>query len=336
VAIAGRPSGNCRVSPPVAEKVRAVARELNYRPNLQARNLSAQRTYSVALLVKRAAWHNAMFYVSACQRVLREFGFSEIIMLHPDDEVATERAHLEMCVERQVEGIIAIPLIDLESRSNVEVFNRIQREEKIPIVQLGLALEGCDAPSVTADETGGMRQGVKLLHAMGHRRIAHCTIRGYDNAKPINPFRIGHLRYLGYQQAMRELGIEEELLIPEQRVTDISMLYDSAREVAKQVAASQSRPTAIVAFSDYMGAGLIAGFKDHGLRVPEDVSVLSVGEQIFTRMMRPTMSTLAPQFEKMGELASAMLLKMIEGKPGVSTMVLPSLNMRESVREISA
>jgi DNA-binding LacI/PurR family transcriptional regulator len=91
-----------------------------------------------------------------------------------------------------------------------------------------------------------------------------------------------------------------------------------------------------VAFSDYVGAGLIAGFKDHGLRVPEDVSVLSVGEQIFTRMMRPTMSTLAPQFEKMGELASAMLLKMIAGKPGVSTMVLPSLNMRESVREISA
>src|SRR5438552_11656327 len=61
VAITGRPSGNCRVSPAVAEKIRRAARQLNYHPNLQARNLSTQRTHTIALLIKRAAWHNAMF-----------------------------------------------------------------------------------------------------------------------------------------------------------------------------------------------------------------------------------------------------------------------------------
>jgi len=54
VAITGRRSGNCRVSPAVAEKIRAVAHELHYRPNLQARNLSTQRTHNVAMLIKRA------------------------------------------------------------------------------------------------------------------------------------------------------------------------------------------------------------------------------------------------------------------------------------------
>ena len=111
VAITGRPSGNCRVSPAVAERIRRAARALNYRPNLQARNLSTQRTHTVAILVKRAAWHNAMFYVAAAQRVLRERGYMETCTLYPDNLIETERANLDLCIERRVEGIIAIFLV---------------------------------------------------------------------------------------------------------------------------------------------------------------------------------------------------------------------------------
>src|SRR5437667_11745643 len=136
VAITGRRSGNCRVSPAVADKIRAAPAQLKYRPNLQARNLSTQRTRTIALLIKRAAWHNAMFYVSSAQRVLREHGYAETVMLHPDNTVASERAHIEQCIERQVEGVIAIPLIDLDGRSNLEEFNKLYREEGIPLVQL--------------------------------------------------------------------------------------------------------------------------------------------------------------------------------------------------------
>src|SRR6478672_6156629 len=112
VAITGRPSGNCRVSPAVAEKIRAAARELNYRPNLYARNLSTQRTNVVAMLVKRSTWHNAMFYLTTAQRVLRQKGYTEFFLVLPDDHLESERQQLEMCIERQVEGIIILPLID--------------------------------------------------------------------------------------------------------------------------------------------------------------------------------------------------------------------------------
>src|SRR5438067_9054983 len=103
VAITGRRSGNCRVSPAVAEKIRRTAALLKYRPNLQARNLSTQRTRTIALLIKRAAWHNAMFYLSSAQRVLRDQGYSSTVMLNPDDRIESERAHIDLCVERQVE-----------------------------------------------------------------------------------------------------------------------------------------------------------------------------------------------------------------------------------------
>jgi DNA-binding LacI/PurR family transcriptional regulator len=119
VAITGRPSGNCRVSPAVAVKIRQAAAELNYRPNLQARNLSTRRTRTVALLVKRPAWHNAIAYLAGAQRLLRQLGYTEMVMLQPEPTIESEREHLELCIERQVEGILVVPLIDMAGKSNV-------------------------------------------------------------------------------------------------------------------------------------------------------------------------------------------------------------------------
>jgi LacI family transcriptional regulator len=337
VAITGRPSGNCRVSAEVAERIRRTAADLNYRPNIQARNLSTQRTRTIAVLVKRAAWHNAMFYLSAVQRLLRQRGYSEMFMLHADDQLGTERGHLEACIERRVEGIIATPLIDLAGHANVELFNRVHREEGIPVVQLGLALAGCVAPAVVTDEAEGIGSVVRLLHVMGHRRIAHATVFGYDSAEPLNPFRPASLRYDGYRREASKLGLPEHILCSGRRCTDMLMVYDDAVALGRQIGAvdPSSRPTAVVAFSDYSGAGLIAGLTDAGVNVPGDVSVIAVGEQPFARMLRPALSTLAPPFERMGELATQTILSMIDGNEGVSVALPAAIVMRSSVREIA-
>jgi DNA-binding LacI/PurR family transcriptional regulator len=334
VAITGRPSGNCRVSPPVAEKIRRAARTLNYRPNLQARNLSTQRTHTVAVLVKRAAWHNAMFYLSAAQHVLREHGYLEICTLYPDNRLESERAAIDLCIQRRVEGIIAIPLIDLEGKANAELFNQMHREERIPVVQLGLALPKCQAPAVVMDESEGILRAVRLLHAMGHTRIGHVTIAGYDNPEPLNPFLAAHLRYAGYRRAMAELGLAQQVFANEDRVTEIETLFDAAVRLSPRIAGASPRPTALIAFSDYTAAGLIAGLADAGVSVPADISILGVGEQTFDRMLRPALSTLSPPCEKMGELATQTLLKMIAGGEGESAALPPVLIMRDSVREL--
>ena len=337
VAITGRRSGNCRVSPAVAEKIRRTAALLKYRPNLQARNLSTQRTRTIALLIKRAAWHNAMFYLSSAQRVLREHGYGETVMLHPGDYADSERAHIDLCIERQVEGVIAIPLIDLDGKANVEAFNRLYQEEGIPVVQLGLALEGCVAPSIVTDEIGGIAQAVRLLHAMGHRRIAYATYKGYEDPAPLNAFRVAHLRYLGYQQSMRELGLEEQVFAAAEQCTSFNLMYDQAVELAQRIASrGADRPTAIIAFSDFTAAGLIAGLADAGIALPQQMSIIAVGDQPFGRMLRPALTTLSPQFERMGELATQTLLKMIDGGEGASAAVLPSLVMRDSIAELRA
>lgn len=334
VAITGRPSGNCRVSPAVAEKIRRAARALNYRPNLQARNLSTQRTHTVAVLVKQAAWHNAIFYVTAAQRLLRQRGYVETFMLYPDNRLESERDSLELCIDRRVDGIIAMPLIDLEGKANVELFDRILRDEGIPIVHLGLSLPGCAVPSVQTDEVEGIRSAVHLLHSMGHERIAMATVKGHDNPDPFNPFCIAHQRYEGYLRGMSELKLTPAVYGTDEICTDTTMLFDKSVELASKIASASTRPTAVIAFSDFFAAGLIAGLNDHRLRVPDDMSVLSIGGQPFGRMTRPMLSTLSPAFEKKADIATNMLLRMIEGGEGQSAMVPPALTMRQSVRAI--
>ena len=335
VAITGRPSGNCRVSPQVAEKIRSAARALNYRPNIHARSLSTRRTNTVAMLIKRASWHNAMYYVSAMQRVLRERGYSETFLLHPDNRLDSEQQSLETCIERHVEGIISIPVIDLEHRANVELYNQVRQEEQIPVVHLGIALPGAVAPAMTTDDIEGIRAGVRLLHAMGHRRIAHVTIPGYDDHDPLNPFKQAHLRYLGYHKAIEELGLAEQVFCTRGRWTEIESLYERGAELARPVLAASPKPTAVVAFVDYMAAGLITGLRGEGVSVPEQMSVLGFGDQSFCRMICPALTTLVPQFERLGELATQTLLDMIDGKPGESAMLAPSLIERESIRAIT-
>jgi LacI family transcriptional regulator len=286
------------------------------------------------MLIKRASWHNAMFYVSAMQRLLRQRGFTETFMLHPDNLLETERRHLEMCVERRVEGIITIPIIDIEHHANIELYNQIFRDEGIPIVQIGIALPGFDAPAIVTDDVEGLCSAVRLLHAMGHRRIAHVTIAGYDDPSPLNPFVQVHLRCLGYRKGLAELGLPEQLFCAEGEWSAIDQLYDRAYALARTIADASPRPTAVIAFVDHIAAGLMSGFRDAGLDVPGDISVLGFGDQPFARMLCPTLSTLAPAFEAIGERATKTLLEMIDGGAGECAKIAPSLVMRDSVRAI--
>jgi len=334
VAMTGRPSGNCRVSAEVAEKIRAAARELNYRPNMQARSLSTQRTHTIAVLIKRAAWQNAMHYLAPVQRLLRQRGYLETFVLHPDNKIDTEREQLEMCVQRRVEGIVTIPLIDLDGRTNQHLVDQIHREEGIPIVQLGITLPNCAAPSFISDDVEGVRGAVRLLHSMGHQHIAHVTIPGYDYSDALNPFRQAHLRYLGYRSGMAELGLREVVFSARGACTELEMLYDRGIETAEQLLATTPRPTAVIAFSDFSAAGVITGLHRAGTSVPADISVLGVGDHRFARMLHPALTALAPQFERMGELATQALLNMIDGAPAESAAVPPELVMRDTVRAI--
>jgi LacI family transcriptional regulator len=92
----------------------------------------------------------------------------------------------------------------------------------------------------------------------------------------------------------------------------------------------------VIGFSEYAAAGVMAGLIGQGLRVPEDISVIGGGEQPFARMLRPSLTTLAAPYEQMGEVATTLLLRMIEGESKVESVSLPAtMIMRQSVAAVA-
>jgi LacI family transcriptional regulator len=325
VAITGRRSGNCRVSIAVADKIKQAAHELNYRPNLQARNLSTQRTHTVAILIKRAAWHNAMFYVPDIQKVLRQANFAEMCILYPDNELEHERENLDLCVSRRVEGIITWPIIDVHGKANCDLFNQIHQQEQIPIVQLGLAVTGCVSPAVVSDEAQGVADAVRWLHSLGHRRIAHATIPGFDNPEPLNSHREAHLRYQGYRRAMAELRLTELVVASKEPTLTLDAQFEAGLELAGRIVQRDpaKRPTAVIAFNDFLATGLMKGSIHAGISIPQQMSVIGVGKQPFGKMLTPALTSIIPAYEKMAELATQTMLKLIAGEEIPAHTALP-------------
>jgi LacI family transcriptional regulator len=330
VAITGKPSGNCRVSPAVAERIRKTARLLNYRPNIQARSLSTQRTQSIAMLVKRCNWRNAMFYLASAQRVLRQNGYTEIFFMHQEDELESERQHIEMCLDRRVEGILVMPVIDQAGQTNASLLNQIQRDEGIPVVQVGIALPQCDGPAVLADDADGTAQAVRHLHELGHQQIAHYALPGFDDTSAHSAHRPAHERYSGYLRAMQELSLSPRLIAPPLQNLPDELRFETALRVGRDLAEDFDQPTAIVAGSDVEAAGLMAAFHEIGVRVPRQISVIGLGDEEFARMARPALSTIAPPLEQMGQCATEMLLSIIAGGEGQSIALPPTLVLRDS------
>src|SRR5205814_915784 len=153
-----------------------------------------------------------------------------------DDHLESERQQLEMCIERQVEGIIILPLIDLDGSTNAKLLNEIHQDEKIPIVQVGIEVPDCVAPSVLVDETEGIYHAVKELYAMGHRDIAHVTLQHYGESSPANPYRHAYLRYAGYKKAVDELKIKERIFTPQTDEITVAIDFDMAVELSHHIA----------------------------------------------------------------------------------------------------
>jgi LacI family transcriptional regulator len=329
-AISGRPSGNCRVSEHVARKVRQNAKLLRYRPNLYARRLSGRRARTVALVVKCSAWHNVMWPIAAAHDVLHEQGYDDIFLLHPD-RLEEESRHLDMCLEARVDGILIFPLVDLGGQTNADKINDILAIEKIPVVQLSVALEGCHAPAAVADEAKGSYQAVEMLAKLGHRRIAHLTLPDCQSPDPSNPYLHAHRRYRGYCLAMEDMGLEKEVYALGRQEVNPERSFNGMMRLARQIGTGPNPPTAALVYSDSLAAAAMAGFQAGGLRVPDDVSIIGIDKSPLTEAVRPALGLVTFPHEELGTIGTQMVLRMIEGQAVSTVQLLPQVDPADTV-----
>ena len=297
-----------RVKAETKAYIREMAEKYNYQPHMVASNLARRRTKTIGLMFPKAPRTIAdpffLEYLQGVSETLFENGFSLLI-----PQVRQHRVNetlSQLVAHGRVDGIILT-----EPRLEDERIDLLQ-ELEIPFVFLGSTV--CNEVSwVDGDNRGGSQEAVLTLGALGHRKIA--IITGEEGLVSTGN------RLLGYQQALKQLGVELDhgLVWP----GDFTRLggYVAVQEHLDLI--EQGKATAIFASNDLMAIGAMQALREAGYKIPEQISVMGFDGIEVGKYLSPPLTTVQQPVYRLGKEVARVLLEQIEHNPGPIQITLP-------------
>jgi DNA-binding LacI/PurR family transcriptional regulator len=293
------------------ERVRAAARELNYRPNLMARSLRQKRSFTIGVVVPEVSEGYAALVLSGIEDHLLQEGYFYFVVSHrhrPDliDEYPS------LLQQRAVEGIIAADTV-------------LTTPSLLPAVAISGHHEVDGVTNIVLDHDLAAHLALEHLQKSGHTHIA--MIKGQDFSSDTE------VRWRALNAVAKQLGIatKEELTIQlEGDSPSPEVGYKAARRLLERGVPF----TALFAFNDISAIGAIQALRESGRRVPEDVSVVGFDDIQSAAYQNPGLTTVRQPLRHMGVIAAETLLSRINSpSPGEypkEMVVKPELIVRAS------
>lgn len=302
------------VRPATAERVREAISALGYRPNRTARALATQRSGLIGVLASGFPHLGPAATVGSIETATRAAGYSAVVGVHGDPTQDEVRASIRAFVEH---GVQAIALVT-PRRPTAET--ALAEAHGIPTVLIA-DLGGVSKPThlVAVDQLLGSRQLTELLIAGGARSIVHI-------AGPEDWFD-AECRIDGWRATLTEAG----LVVPEVLRGDWGpeMGYTHGVRLA-----AAGLPDAVYCANDLTAIGLLAAFRERGIRVPEDVAVVGFDDIPSVSYLDPPLTTMRQPFTELGVRAVETLLSAIAGAPPGIEALAPELVVRASTRPV--
>jgi len=273
--------------------VRHVAAKLRYRKNEIAAQMKSNRPNMVALFMQQSYVRDFSFHAVA--------GASIEVEKH-DCYLKTVITGDESDFEKQLNYTVGqCPAALLHFGDPGEEAQRrlleTARECGIPLAFLDFQVEG-PALSVLSDDRSGIREAVRYLYRLGHRKIMHLT----DPLKA----QYAATRFHAFLDEVRELGLPDcgTHLFLEQNEAGYREIAARVREIFSR----PDHPTAISCGNDYHALEALTVLLGMGLKVPDDVSIVGFGDLSLGRKCCPTLTTLGQSFEEIGREAVRLAL----------------------------
>lgn len=296
---------------------RAIA-QLNYRPNISARNLASSRARLIVLVYDDPAQYEvpSSGYVLSLQegvmRVCKRRGYE--LVIHP---CACQHENVREELKRLIERMRPTGIVLAAPLSNNAVIVDVLGKTGVPFIPLSRGDDNSTDFSIATNDRTFSAEMTRHLLSLGHRRIGF--IRGNRAHAAVSN------RYLGYEDALRDAGLEPNPAWVAQGDNSI----ESGERSAMALLESQPRPTAIFAANDDMAAGVIRAANRLGLRVPEELSVAGFDDIPLARQIYPSLTTVYQPLVEMAEAAAEALTG--NRSPDHGIMVVPGeLRIRAS------
>lgn len=291
------------------QRILAAARELNYRPNFMARSLRVNRSYTIGVILQEIGDAYGSVVVSGIERYLQQhnYFFLTVAHRHNQDLLAT---YSTMLRDRGVEGFITVD-------------TALSKEPSLPTVAIGGHRQLKGVTNIVLDH--GLAAALALQHLvdLGHREIAF--MRGAKQSVD------SETRWNAICCEAKKLGIRmRPQLILQLKGGDPTP--NLGYPFAKQLLAREQPFSALFAYNDISAIGAVAAFQEHGIRVPEDISVVGFDDIQAAGYINPPLTTVRQPMLHMGETAARTLIDRLEGrmKDVPEIMIEPELIARRS------
>lgn len=310
------------VSKETVEKVQQLLVEYDYVPNINARNLAQNQSKIIGIAMKTRTdkYENLLadpFFgelVGAVEKTLREYGY--FMMLYISDDINEIIRYISTW---NADGLILAGM-------PYDGFIRVRGKCKKPMVMIDSynPREFKNYVNIGLQDAEGMYEMTKYLLSMGHQKIGFVT----DNLEGVD-----YYRYQGFEKAMEEHG----LCNVEDSIIMIRPGEDERGESLNEIYCLTGRFTAFLCMSDYYAVTIMDYLIDHGVRIPEDISITGCDDNMLGKMIRPALTTIHQDVEMKGQKAVETLVRIMRGEEVERDTRLPfRLMIRDSVKNLNA
>ncbi|MBR0553604.1 LacI family DNA-binding transcriptional regulator [Stakelama marina] len=293
------------VRPEMQERVRASIAKLGYVPSIAAQRMAGRRSYLIVALNDRERtiadwrkregtdWVDQMMFGGILK--CTEHGYRLIVELVDTHSDHIERELLAAIASLQPDGVILTP-----PHSQNQKILEILDDHKISIARIGSLTDG-PGFLLTMDDEHAARLATEHLVELGHHRI------GFIAGPP--EYELSGWRVVGWKAAMRDAGIDSGGLFAQ---GDFS--FASGRAAAEALLGGDDPVTAIIASNDQMTLGALEVVREHGLRVPEDFSLISFDDTPVIRFSHPPLTAVQQPIAEVASRAVELIISDQAGK----------------------
>lgn len=307
-------NGTAVVSDVKKEAVESAIKQLGFVPNPVARGLAGGRTFSIGVITQAI---DSPFYgmaLSGIEHELDRVGYSALYV-SGEWNAKEEAKCIDVLRSRRVDGIIV-----LTGRLTDKAL-KVCAQTK-PLVVTGRTLKAPGLYSLNFDNFEGGRLATQHLLDLGHRRIVF--IKGVEQHADANE------RLRGYRAALESAGLvyDPDLVVPG------DFLESGGLQAVNQLLERHVVFSAIFAANDQMAFGAALGLYRHGLRVPDDVSLVGFDDLPVSMYALPPLTSVHESAYELGCLAASSILQLMEGNTPTGEVPAPFLMVRESSKRL--
>lgn len=304
----------------VKNRVLQAMEELNYRPNLIARSLITSRSKHLAVVIEDLADLHHSAIIDAFRLEAEQEGYFVSICVCGNN-LATL---FDSFISRGIDGVFA--MISPSEQKNggidatMELFRQLTENNIKVLLGFNCREDLEHFSSLEADFGGAVGQAVDYLVSLGHRRIGLLNI--FDQSYPFDS------RYRRFVEAMQRHGVAEPAAVLGK--PPYPGHIETGEAYAERLLEQYPDITAIIGTNDMISLGALSYLGRHGYRVPEDISVVSLGDVAMLQYFQPYLTAVSLNFADYGKTAFEIIRNSLESNSNYGVLHKMKLTVRDT------